>query len=114
MKAKKHAAACIRAVGRGRIGYVLERQVEAQKLRGIELELELRGDAAEIRHLGNPRNLLERGNDDPSLDFGEIAQVFGVGFERQAERAFGAHDEQTRGPVELTFKWNSNLPLHLL
>ncbi len=59
-----------------------ERQVEPHELLRVELELELGGEAAEVRDVGDARDLLERGNDDPALDLREVAQSLGVGFER--------------------------------
>ena len=59
-----------------------ERQVEPHELLRVELELELGGEAAEIRDVGDAGHLLERGNDRPELNLGQIAQTLGVGFER--------------------------------
>src|SRR5262245_20875166 len=61
------AAAGARAVGFDRFGHVLERKVEAHELLRIELKLELRGDAAEVRDVGDAGHLLECGDDDPAL-----------------------------------------------
>src|SRR5262249_51273637 len=76
------AAAGTRAIGVDGGFDVGERQVEPDELLRIELELELGGDAAEIRNVGDTGNLLERGNDDPALDFGKLALTLGVGFYR--------------------------------
>ena len=63
------AAAGAGAVGRDSGLDVCQRQVEARQLLGIELELELRGEAAEIRDVGDARDLLQGRDDDPTLDF---------------------------------------------
>src|SRR5262249_3810646 len=85
LAAGQNAPARIGAVRFDRVGDVLERQVEAHELLRIELELELGGDAAEVLDVGDPRHLLERGNDRPSLDLRKLTQTLAVGLERVLE-----------------------------
>ncbi len=69
LAAVEHAAAGIGAVGVDRVGDVLERQVEAHELLRIELELELRGEAAEVRDVGDARHLLQGRDHRPAAGF---------------------------------------------
>ena len=94
LAAVEDAAAGIGAVGADGVGDVLERQVEAHELLRIELELELRGDAAEIRDVGDARHLLERRDHGPFLDFGELPQALRVGLERVLEDFAGRRRER--------------------
>src|SRR5581483_1701432 len=71
----EHAAAGIGTVGADRVGDVLQRQVEAHELLRIELQLELRGQAAEIRDVGDAGHLLQGRDHRPQLDLGKLAQV---------------------------------------
>src|SRR6202040_4299446 len=92
------------AAGAGAVGIdggfdVRERQVEARELLRIELELELRRDAAEIADVGDARHLLECWNDNPSLDLRKLAYPLGVGFDRVIEDLAGGrgHRIEARG-----------------
>ena len=82
--AREHTSAGVRAVGLNGVSDVLERKVETQELGWVEFELELRRDTAKIGDVGDPRHLLERGNNRPTLDFGKLTQVLRIGFERVA------------------------------
>src|SRR5262249_10943272 len=71
----------------------LERQIEAHELLRVELELELGGDAAEVLDVGDPRHLLERRNDRPSLELGKLTQALAVGLERVLEDFAGRRSQ---------------------
>jgi hypothetical protein len=92
------AAAGARAVGVDGGFDVCQRQVESDELLRIEIELKLGGDAAEVRDVGDARHLLERGNDDPALEFGQLALPLGVGLQRIVEDLAGrrCHGIETR------------------
>ncbi len=67
------AAAGTRAVFLQCIDDAAETEPIRLQLVGIDLHLELHGLTAEVRHVGNTRNLLERRNDGPALQFGQFA-----------------------------------------
>ncbi len=54
------------------------------ELPGIEIELVLGGEAAEVGVVDHARNRLQRRNHDPALDLRQFLQVFAVGLERVA------------------------------
>ena len=85
LTAVEYAAAGAGAVGRDRVGNVLQRQVEADQLLRVELELELGGHATETGDVGDPRHLLDRGDHGPLLDLGQFAQVLGIGLQGVVE-----------------------------
>ena len=63
---------------------VVQADAIALELHGVELELELHGEAAEVVDIGHARHLFERRDDDPALDLGKLHQVLAVGFQRVA------------------------------
>src|SRR5262249_49574609 len=89
LAAVQDAATGICAVGVDRVGDILEGEIEPHELLRVELELKLSRQPTEILHISDTRNLLQRGNYGPSLDFRKLAQVLRSRHERVVEDLAG-------------------------